>query len=87
MSELFIVQWTNMWNEAAAAHRDVGTLAHLAEGNALTGTTLCGKTYPARKGYPSGLTRYCKRCMNKAHAAGQPRGFQSNLGFVRSVDD
>ncbi len=82
---LWKVQWCNLWNEARASHADVGSMVHLTSADGLTGVTLCGKDYPARKGCP-GPSRLCKRCLTKAYKQGSARGFTKTLGYVPSTD-
>lgn len=79
------VCWCNLWNSAAAYHSDVGSLIHLTEAEGVAGKTLCGKSFPADKGYPAS-GRLCKRCVKAARAQGHPQGFSVNLEYVPSVE-
>ena len=83
---LYVVAWCSVWNTSAGIHGDAGTLMHLTEASTLAGSTLCGKSFPADKGHAGGVTRYCKRCLKKAYAAGEPQGFTRSLQFVRSEE-
>jgi hypothetical protein len=58
-----LVKWKNLWNWS----REEGgtTRLHLTESEGLTGTTLCGRTFPRSKGYPTAV-RYCKACVRKS---------------------
>lgn len=82
------VAWTNLWNRSLASDRDgIGTKWHLTAGEGYTGKTLCGKTYPKDKGYPSTWgAGYCKRCVSKAYALGYEKGFTNGLKAVPSLE-
>lgn len=41
------------------------TRLHLTEALGLTGQTLCGRTFPVEKGWPTAV-RYCKTCVQKS---------------------
>jgi len=41
------------------------TRLHLTESEGLQGRTLCGRNFPARKGWPT-AARYCAVCLRKA---------------------
>lgn len=82
MSNLYLVQWSNVWNRSAGLHGDAGTLAHLADSATVRGVTLCGKAFPADKGHAGGMTRICKKC--RAKAAGVSL---NGLPWIRSVED
>lgn len=85
MSQLYHVAWCNVWNRSAASHRDgAGTRLHLTDSASVRGKTLCGKTFPADKGYPS-WTRACQSCLKKARAAGVTT--TRDLPWVRSVEE
>jgi hypothetical protein len=86
LNNLRLVAWCNAWNRSAALHGDYGSMNHLTESTGLSGVTLCGRTFPMDKGYPGNLGRTCKRCLNKAYKAGQPKGFTKSLAFVPSTE-
>ena len=79
------VCWCNLWNSAAALHGDVGSKVHLTQSVGSTGKTLCGKTFPADKGYPA-AAQLCKRCVRIAYSQGCERGFTERLDWVGSVE-
>lgn len=79
------VCWCNIWNSAAAYHSDVGSRVHLTEAEGLTGKTLCGKSFPADKGYPA-HAQLCKRCVRIARNKGCQQGFSQNLDYVPSKE-
>lgn len=86
MSTLYAVKWCNVWNHSAALHSDTGSLIHLTGSTTLAGTTLCGRRFPAHKGSAAGF-RFCKRCLKKAYAAGQPQGFTRSIEWIRSSEE
>lgn len=57
------VLWSNVWNWTHTG--GIASRVHLTESKGLTGTTLCGKEFPAAKGHPSGYAA-CKACWKKA---------------------
>ena len=77
------VCWCNLWNRSAAFHHDVGSRVHLTEAEGVTGKTLCGREFPADKGYPA-HAHVCKRCVQIARKRGYQRGFTLYLEFVPS---
>lgn len=63
------VAWANVWNWASSLESGFASLVHLTESEGLSGVTLCGRTFPRAKGYPS-YHKYCKRCMQAAAKRG-----------------
>lgn len=64
------VAWCNLWNIARANDTDgMGSRWHLTTSPGLSGRTLCGKSFPAVKGYPS-VWRACRRCQRIAQQRG-----------------
>jgi len=58
-----LVKWRNVWNWTS---EEGGTSRlHITNSEALSGTTLCGREFPRRKGYPTAV-RYCKTCIKKS---------------------
>ena len=82
------VAWCNLWNRSLASDRDgIGTKFHLTADEGYTGKTLCGKTFPKDKGYPSTWgAGFCKRCLNKAYAKGYEPGFTKGLRSVPTIE-
>lgn len=81
------VAWCNVWNRARANDTDgVGSLTHLTASTGVAGDTLCGKSFPRDKGFPS-TYRFCKRCLNRAYKLGYAKGFTRQLESVPSVSD
>lgn len=78
------VKWCNTWNRARAYDTDgAGTKTHLTASAGVAGQTLCGKTFPKDKGYPSSWgAGTCKKCLKKS-------GLTSIAGLasVPSVED
>ncbi len=77
------VQWVNVWQHVQSFSGDAGTRAHLTSESGLSGKTLCGRSYPADKGFYS-PHKYCKRCVKRAYALGFGKGFTKNIDFVPS---
>lgn len=64
---LRLVIWQNLWNWT---QEESGTTRiHITSMAGLSGKTLCGRPYPATKGYPVAV-RFCKRCTNAAQRTG-----------------
>ena len=86
------VAWCNLWNYARAMDTDGGSLIHLTQQNGPTGTTLCGRHYPADKGSPA-CTRLCKRCRRTAailatrDSFALPAGWLGQLEWIESQED
>jgi hypothetical protein len=57
------VKWRNVWNWTG--EEGGTTRLHLTNDSGFTGRTLCGREFPARKGYPTAV-RYCKICIRKS---------------------
>jgi phage terminase large subunit GpA-like protein len=54
------VKWCNVWNWS---QEEGGvTRVHLTKSEGLSGTTLCGRAFPSRKGHPT-AAHYCKACL------------------------
>ena len=85
MQMLRKVHWRNLWNWTSESD-GVGSAVHLTDDAGATGKTLCGRVFPAHKGYSSSL-KICKRCINKAYKAGHPKGFTAKLEWVPSIAD
>jgi hypothetical protein len=83
------VAWCNVWNRSLANDGDgYGTKRHLTASEGVAGRTLCGKSFPADKGYPSTWgAGYCRRCVKAAYAKGYTQGFTKGLYAVPSVSD
>jgi hypothetical protein len=81
------VQWVN-WRDRGMKelHGDVGCRIHLTSAEGLTGKTLCGREFPADKGWYS-PHKFCKRCVNKAYKMGFQQGFTKDLDSVPSKRD
>ena len=75
------VAWKNLWNWRA--EEGGTTRLHLTESETLAGSTLCGRTFPRNKGYPTAVS-YCKQCVKKSGMA--VKDIQA-LGYVDSVVD
>lgn len=81
------VAWCNTFNHSTAINCDgYGSKAHLTSADGKAGKTLCGKEFPAVKGYPS-TVGFCKRCCNAAYKMGFEKGFTKELGWVESSDE
>jgi hypothetical protein len=89
VQKLRSVAWCNIWNRSLANNSDgYGTKSHLTESEGVAGKTLCGRSFPRDKGYPSTWgAGYCKRCINKALAKGHQPGFTKGLESVPSRED
>lgn len=85
---LRLVAWTNIWNRSAAVNSDGhGTKHHVTSEAGYSGKTLCGRTFPEDKGYPSTWgAGVCKRCANRAYAMGFEKGFTRGLKSVPSIE-
>jgi hypothetical protein len=57
------VKWRNIWNWTS--EEGGTTRLHLTNSEGLSGSTLCGREFPRRKGYPTAV-RYCKACVKKS---------------------
>jgi hypothetical protein len=57
------VKWKNLWNWSS--EEGGTTRLHLTNDEGLSGTTLCGREFPRRKGYPTAV-HYCKACIKKS---------------------
>jgi hypothetical protein len=77
-----IVIWCNDRNMVQANNGDgYGSKSHLSIKNP---NTLCGKIFPAYKGFPSS-TGFCKKCLSIAYKKGYPKGFTKSLEEVPSI--
>ncbi len=84
-SQLRRVQWVSWRDHVAAMNADRGCHHHLTDNDGIAGKTLCGRQYPADKGFPSPLAgRWCKRCLNAAYKRGFERGFTKGIESVPS---
>ena len=83
------VEWVNNWDEIRASNTDgYGTKVHLTDSRDLEGKTLCGKAFPAWKGYPSSWgSGICKRCLNKALKMGFEKDVLGSLDSVKSEEE
>ena len=83
------VEWVNSWDEIRASNTDgYGTKVHLTDSPQLEGRTLCGKTFPQWKGYPSNWGNgICKRCLNKALKMGFEKDVLASLDWVESKSE
>lgn len=75
------VLWSNVWNWTHSG--GIASRVHLTADAGLTGKTLCGKSFPAAKGCPSGY-KGCKACWKKA---GITAAEYQALGYVPSSED
>ena len=80
------VAWCNMWNIARARDTDVGSRIHLTEAEGTTGKTLCGRTFPRRKGCPA-CANYCRRCFGIARKTGTTLAALDTLEWVPDVEE
>ena len=78
------VQWVNLWQRGyQELHGDVGSRVHLTQSEGPSGKTLCGREFPADKGYYS-PHKWCKVCVNKAYKLGFQKGFTKGIDYVPS---
>lgn len=86
-TELRRVAWKNVHNWRS---EEGGTTRyHLTADAGLDGKTLCGRIFPATKGYPTAV-RCCKACKGKAAKKGLPvteREFWMGLDWVPGGND
>ena len=75
------VKWRNVWNWTS--EEGGTTRLHLTTSEGLEGTTLCGREFPRRKGYPTAV-RYCKACVKKSELTNEQI---LTLEEVPSADD
>ena len=75
------VKWRNVWNWSS--EEGGTTRLHLTESNELSGSTLCGREYPRRKGYPTAV-RYCKTCVKKSSLTYDQI---HTLGFIPNTEE
>lgn len=76
------VAWMNIHNWRAIDRDGAGTRVHLTEEAGSSGKTLCGKEFPAAKGYPSNF-KFCRKCFAKA---GRPAKELIGLEYVPSEE-
>lgn len=86
MSQLRNVAWCNLWTVGASYRgQETPGRVHITDAEGITGKTLCGRKFPANKGFPS-AGRYCKRCCAAAYARGEVKGFSKDLEWVPSEE-
>jgi hypothetical protein len=80
------VAWCNVWNAAYQSRDGNGSKVHLTTSEQATGKTLCGRIFPADKGYPAsiGTCRACLRAMTVEQARQVPI---RDLEWVPSVEE
>jgi hypothetical protein len=82
-----IVIWCNDWNFIAASNNDgYGSKSHLTNQDGTSGKTLCGKSFPHSKGFPSS-TGFCKTCLNLAYRKGYCAESVKTLEEVPSIQE
>lgn len=80
---LRLVIWQNVWNWTL--EESGTTRIHITSSAGLSGKTLCGRPFPAAKGYPVAV-RYCKRCVTAAKKLGRDIQEIKTLAYVRSQE-
>ena len=77
-----LVIWQNLWNWT---QEESGTTRiHITSAAGLSGKTLCGRPFPATKGYPVAV-RFCKRCVTAAQRAGVSKESVRALAYVGGI--
>lgn len=80
---LRLVIWQNVWNWTL--EESGTTRIHVTSSAGLSGKTLCGRPFPAAKGYPVAV-RYCKRCEAAAKRLGHEAQEIRKFNYVRSQE-
>lgn len=80
---LRLVIWQNLWNWTL--EEGGTTRIHITSAVGLSGKTLCGRPFPAAKGYPVAV-RFCKRCTTAALRTGITKEQIRTLAYVGGMD-